>query len=527
MRATGDQRSADASRGAACAAHGFTLTELLVAVVVLIVIIAATSRIFGTASRVTGLGVATASVMQEAAAIERQLRADIANLSKDGFFAIRCVAVPNNIHGPSAPLLNPNLPPDAIIRADQLVFFTQGVETQNTYRFAAGSRMRGEGLVARVYWGHAFQLPNGRAYEPIGTNNQGYAHDTTTLMAPWHRGTANMRQTFFSTNSAAGNTPVFQATGSQYSINADQPPPPQWLLARQAVMLADDDVSDPDSNSKTVYMDEVMTARSIFYLPNNTGSPFGWTREVRNGRILAAASQLEDIRRWIIFPGGAPNPRAWLGATIGQQRGIISNQALYYPRAERRAPSMHRVDQALTNHVISSGCSSFIIDWTYKHGTGEVDVNGDGFIDPTVDFVGVQINPAEPQPWFGMPRLNPNDGQPDEVRGTAPFVTWGSPGSTIDPANIDSLPQVPGTLPFRDTFVYEAFFGYNHSMPLNPTNNRPWWDTAGATQSAAVINANAYTPWPSAIRVTMTLHDPEGRLEGGREFQFVIDLPER
>jgi hypothetical protein len=36
-----------------------------------------------------------------------------------------------------------------------------------------------------------------------------------------------------------------------------------------------------------------------------------------------------------------------------------------------------------------------------------------------------------------------------------------------------------------------------------------------------------YTPWPSAIRVTMVLNDPDGKLEGGREFQFVIRLPQR
>jgi hypothetical protein len=40
-------------------------------------------------------------------------------------------------------------------------------------------------------------------------------------------------------------------------------------------------------------------------------------------------------------------------------------------------------------------------------------------------------------------------------------------------------------------------------------------------------NRGPYTPLPSAIRITLRLHDPLGRIEGGREFQFIVDLPKR
>jgi hypothetical protein len=30
-----------------------------------------------------------------------------------------------------------------------------------------------------------------------------------------------------------------------------------------------------------------------------------------------------------------------------------------------------------------------------------------------------------------------------------------------------------------------------------------------------------------SIRITLRLHDPLGRIEGGREFQFIVDLPKR
>ena len=57
--------------------RAFTLTELLVAVTILIVVIVATAKIFGTVGRVAGLGEAGAAVLQEAAAIERQIRRSI------------------------------------------------------------------------------------------------------------------------------------------------------------------------------------------------------------------------------------------------------------------------------------------------------------------------------------------------------------------------------------------------------------------------------------------------------------------
>ena len=57
-------------------------------------------------------GEAAAEVLQEAAAIERQVRSDFERISREGFFMIRCVAVPNNINvGAGGPLLNPALAP--------------------------------------------------------------------------------------------------------------------------------------------------------------------------------------------------------------------------------------------------------------------------------------------------------------------------------------------------------------------------------------------------------------------------------
>ena len=66
--------------------------------------------------------------------------------------------------------------------------------------------------------------------------------------------------------------------------------------------------------------------------------------------------------------------------------------------------------------------------------------------------------------------------------------------------------------------VYEALFGYNQDTPV---------DVDGTTWDPAAFGGVAYTPWPSAIRITMILHDADLKLEAGREIQFVIELPDR
>lgn len=541
--------------------RGFTLVELLVAIVVLLVVIGATSRIFSTASHVVGMGQASASVLQEAAALERQLREDIARLSHEGFFAIRQVAVPNNVNGDV--LLNPMLPEDAIIRADQLVFFTTNVNTPQTADFAGAMNILAQGAASRVYYGHAFQLPDGAPVEP-GNNSVVRAHDPGVVgtysssdfrylfdLKPWHAGFAMMLHTQIGRVRDLGDvdgTNVFSrmsAGGSLGAIDATQPEAMNWLLARQAVLLADDDEKDGHTNAKTVYLGGPVggqggfrTARSIFI--DHPGR--GYSREIRNGRVDGAATELDDIRDYVEYRYSDGEVRPWndplFGGGVGaDQRSIIAS-SVYYPRAERRAPSMHRVDQALTNHVIGSHVSSFIVEWTWEEGTGEVaDEHGN------VLYGGFYLNAYETndrdavyleQPWFGL-------NYPDRGVGFMGFEDAGINGHNfyeranflvpetiaIDETGLDSRKNNieryfgPGQFPgFMNPYgteagvrIYEAIFGYNRSRPLN--------------QFGEPDPALGYTPWPSAIRVTVVMHDPAGRMEHGREFQFVIDLPRR
>ncbi len=69
-----------------CTKKGFTLLELMVAVVVLLAIMISVGRIFSTTSDISASGRAISETLQQGVAIEQQLREDISNLSREGFF---------------------------------------------------------------------------------------------------------------------------------------------------------------------------------------------------------------------------------------------------------------------------------------------------------------------------------------------------------------------------------------------------------------------------------------------------------
>jgi len=473
---------------------GFTLTELMIAIVVLIGVLLATSKIFSTTSKVTSAGKAAADIMQEVSAIERQIRADFARLSRDGVLAIRNVAVDNDVN--PAVLLNPNLPPDAKLRCDQIVFFADGVQSPQTFLVGAGLNHKGQGTSGRVYYGHVFQL--GEAGGPVDLDRSPIvARDPAEVVYPWTSGQIDMQFTKFDHNNSNG-TDMFEAQGS-FTTNLPPPDARTWGFGRQAVILVDDDKNAIDSNDKTEYLGQVLAARSLFLQDPR----LGFAPQIMHGRVDASAMELNELRQLVQYtPFPAYLPRPWSrSGNPPDQFSTIARGLLYYPRAERYAPSMHRIDQALTSHLLGSACSSVRIEWTYAEGAGVVrDPLGD------VLFAGFAIDyatyPSQPHPWFGMDA-------PYDTEGNGRDTAWFG-ASTVFFENVERYP-ITGFGAGVD--VYEAVFGYNQSEPL---------DSFGVPHQTL-----GYTPWPSAIRITLTIHDPATTLEGGRDVQFVIRLPDR
>jgi prepilin-type N-terminal cleavage/methylation domain-containing protein len=566
--------------------RGFTLTEILVAVAILVVVIIATARIFGTVSKVTGAGEANADLLQTAQVVERQIRADIARLNRDGFLMIRNVEVPNNVNQIGSPgggpLLNAALPPNATVRCDQLVFFTDGQVNSTQFSGSKGivpeTPQNGvfnlpvlQANAMRVYYGHGIQLREA----PPGTDPIHGGLENGTPIMPW-------------TYSYPGDSDykvsaVRWDTGSnQKDVIASQPTSRDWILARQALLLANDPVPGVASNDLLRYgrhgdKPKNSTAGIWPLISSPTGT--GYDCGPLSSRVDIAASTL-DIIQSFVNPKVRPDDKPWVdnngiirgfapwwgsgnhppdpdqgpwpgqGSFGGQRVQILralsgtGANPLRYPRAERVPPKggIDRADQMLSNPALAFGCASFIVEWTWEDGVGSMTRPNGTFIDPSPqnpadppaihvpnfsgdEFVGFLLNDQAPQPWFGLS---------DASRGVAPLSSMpvyngncdsgpGCLGRPIYPFTIEgynsSNPAIPEyTIPsVPSSRVYEATFGFNQTEPLLP----------GLNNTNSPDLDRGYTPWPTAIRITFTLHDPQQRFPEGRTFQFVVDLPKR
>jgi len=267
--------------------RAFTLVELLVSITVLLVILGAVARIFSTASKVSGLGEANADLQTTATAIERLVRSDIARLNRDGFMAIQCVAVRNDVNraiyaapnDPSIPLLDPNRPADEYLRCDQIVFFTDRQQPTAQYQPPGGAGNTGlndgYGYGVRVWasrggteqvqltpesgsWNSMVRIGTGVQVPLMVTDNTRsevpqYFPDPLSLKRATGRalvdGSPLTPWTW--TRPAEGaqlEVSYFNATApNDLKGFASQPEAARWSLGRQSILLADDGGERKDS----------------------------------------------------------------------------------------------------------------------------------------------------------------------------------------------------------------------------------------------------------------------------------------
>ena len=633
--------------------RSFTLAEILVSVAVLIAILMVAGRVFSTAQQVSNIGAASADVLQETAAIERQIRNDIARMSPQGAVAIRSTSVRNdqrlrdwNGTGPRPGLINPNREAEDRIRCDQLVFFTDGVSRIKQYGgdgFAADwyPKILAEGSM--VYYGHAVQFPE---LDPCNVNPDPdhdtpvellHGHDIDFVqirkdgdeITPWFNGgTTAAVPTIHREYPRAATDPNYQSFTIeflQHSTNpilGTQPEARKWVLARQETVLGDDDVTLPGTNNKRIYLSRAFGAMSVFPVDPRWAGSFGnihfdTVGLLESGRVdlagmrFAGFKEALSVSRNLGNPNGSfPAHRSWdemdvsgtlnravydaggspplpgAGANQGSQRELIKS-LVRWPRAERTPPGEGRFDQHLSIPVLGSACSSFIVEWTWDEGVGAVDTeltrtafNG-AVIETPKRWEGINYNPEsswngdsgqeayQGVRWFGLY---------DEGRQVLPFsdlganadiLGWDSFSEAFPPGSGDQThaPQTvrggvsgfpgPGGLgsvsdsAFESSAIeevsYSAGFGGSEEQPIE------YWALFGLNSDQSLVDIDerdftgqiisgegefgradgyqdfdySYTPWPSALRFTMVLHDPETQLENGQVIQFVVRLPER
>ena len=538
---------------------GFTLLELMVAVVVLLVIMIAVGRIFSTTSDISSSGQAISETLQQGVAVEQQLREDISKVSREGFFAIRSVAVANNLRGEFL-LLDPSLPSDELIRFDQLVFFTDGIASSMINNMANNTDFAGQALASMVYYGHGVRFPQleglgqgidndvDESNDPILIDQYSYG---TPLITPWYQGPVEVETRRYTDSQ---NTRFDQVADGFYIANGSQGSPSEWTLCRQSILLGDDDQEGPADNRKKAYMRAGISSNSIFPWDPRIGGSYFYPH-INQGRVDIAATQLDDIRQSVlqeVESGGIPPNREWrYGDSEYDQQELIGS-LFYWPRVEPYPPTAIRYDQALMLSALAEGCVSFKIEWTYDDGVGEA-------IDANYNFYnGYSYNQNSAQPWFGEATASESgdigNSYVIDFDTLSDFTFEANAGNnghlaaaTVDPSLIEpffSPDDGPLLAPVpvvqtdgRRSAEYWSIFGYNGTSPFledglslandDATDNG---DIEGGDLDDGLFPGDStwrYTPWPSALRITMRLVDRENRLGAGWTYQFIVDLPER
>ena len=544
----------------------FTLTELLIAVGVLVVVVVAAARIFGAASKVSSVAEANADLLQTAAAIEAQVRADFANIPPNSFLVLQQVEV--NQRG-VLQTLDPALG-NAEIRADQIAFFSRGARP--TQQFVGYDQLQPlgstvapawppESTVARIYYGHGLLA---------STLQQGFgplSYDGTNAPAvPWVSGAVETQN--WQTGAPQGG-PTPRITAAKPSL---------WPLARIATLMTTDGLlnqrfASTGANNATQRLFTGSGNLSVQLGPLSSVAPTGatpfdplWT----SSRVDICKWQMDDLLTQMAYqynnsgiPSSLPFARAvgpWQGpstrlrmlqtlapwginatkASPADASNPNSNHFVGYPRVEKAALGSARAEQMIAAPVLAANCSSFKVEWTYDDGVGRSwfqlpGFEGDGSINGN-EPIGMYIRPGAERPWFGLDdgtansAVRPLSNAPNFITPGGNFGAggWGSVGRPLvvsngsDPlvSSIEGALNPSGGAPIWPTSnaqgskrVYQAVFGMNQSD--------------AAVISPAATTRGPYTPLPSALRITMRLHDSLGRIEGGREFQFIVNLPQR
>lgn len=544
------------------AAVAFTLTEMLVAIGVLVVVVVAAAKIFGASSKVASVAEANADLLQAANAIESQIRADFANLPLNGFLVLQQVEV--NQPG-TLQTLDPSLGA-AEIRADQIAFFTRGIRPTQQYvgsqnlvppgGFIAADWVA-ESAVARVYYGHGILASTlAQNFGPLSYEG------SNAPVVPWKGGRV---ETVNWTNGSFGPT-----------VNLALTKPSNWPLVRMATLLGTDGAPTAQFAASTgVNATQRLFTRAgslqVQLGPLTTGTPSVpivdplWT----SGRVDICKWQMDDLLTQMCYQynsalttsqqlpfvrdtnfHAAPSTRLRMLQTLAPW-AVQATQAapgnganslfVAYPRVEKAALGPSRSEQMLAAPVLAANCSSFKVEWTWENGlarswSGAAGYGPGGAISG-FEPIGMYVRPNATQPWFGLDSpadpnvgplsVNPVNGQANVFTNGGAKKPWGAVGLPLVAGDGSGAvvcavegPRAASGLPIWTTSasqnskrVYQAVFGFNQ-------------EDEGVTSFSAA-NRGPYTPLPSALRITIRLHDPLGRIEGGRDFQFIVELPKR
>lgn len=534
--------------------RGFTISELIVAVGVSLLLIVGVGRIFTTTRTTISTGEASAQLTQYGRTLERLLRSDFASIIRSGqaYMVIRNERLGSGSDVQSRANRRKGLYFDAddetegndlgTARLDQMVFFTGGDQASYQYRDAFFGQeniiARNEtSTVARVWWGHGLRDPN----PDDGIEGIKGAGGFAGYIAQFGQDKQRI---------GIGGAD----TANRYVKD--------WVLARQPALLYTRKAADCDTPGTEQDLSFAPSPIDIFnenlsYWNNGSnyfnripvfrrGNPptpyraqlsfgvvdlidmnlpavmasiteYGWQTNRQTGLQEPWADPLyldyngivgnDEGRDWKQDRASFDSPPPYITHQtdrdqldlLGKVNERWARQQRYRMmystgriRVETAVPSTDRQDQMLTHATLLAGCSNFEIAWS----TGQINY-------PEGDLVWYDINnPANPYAFHpGKTNRDVEEQTPSDAR--VWFLTEALPPSS---GIVDSFTTVPNVEPQSNDEYYAVFGGF---VPRDndDTRSQAW-------------------PWPKMIRVRATLRDPRGHVQGGRQFEFIFNLPD-
>ena len=498
--------------------RAFTLIELLVSLSVLLVVIIATSRIFGTTGKVAAIGEASADLQATATAVEKVIRGDIERIARDGVLAIQCVAVRNDVNRsttyPQAPLLDPTREITDFVRCDQVVFFGRGHEVSQVYLGNRGGSRSDQAYQVNLFsgakikitpeftsnefmirLGHGLQFPtllvDSTESSPVRPDAEyiGTRASNILPLVPWMWSpTATMTSAYFDSSTTMKST---------YLPN--QPEARQWVLARQCILLTDDGVNTsqfPTANNLTWFRERDIvsdgTAGSSGMIANSTTGIAQYSYNVAGASTPNPAATNLAIPQDNLFPNRALTAsRVDIAATtIGDFRALIEQGATSaYFSKDFNFDSTGRLPWSEKEGVSSNVSLGYIRNRIYNSLFGapiRTDLGGLGTTNglwgyPRAEKVTPSVNRLDAMTNGPLLAGNCSSIQIDWTwsNGTAQFET---------PEGTPLLAQLPAS-PVRPTAIYDVPLA---GLTTQSWPNQPFMSAFGAI---AISSQSGTIPW--------------------------------
>lgn len=544
---------------------GFTLIEVLIAVGAVSLIAIGLAKVFSSTGDTVRAGRRLSNFNEYASLIERQLRDDVARISRDGFLVIR-----NRNTADTNAVINVRLSPDQPAafarprRVDELMFFASGTFT--TLRDPIHPARIPAASAARIYYGHG--LRNDPADEPPSldqhsgaTTNQSsfgvangpneFASDwillrhITALVDPVTSRQADLPPSVTEPGTGerddcdvqVGLQPAACSIFRNLSLFGPTPAIPDNRLVRDGenniypqfpsgiIDLATTNLSE----IRNIILDgQPLTGPTLGWDPDRdssvdgVGNRYAFQRDAApNAFVNSAAAVTSNMKRWMIMALPAGHPTNPLSTERDRRMrtelrppdllGVITQgQPWFADEPWKRSDQMMLAASNFVPH-----CTEFIVEWSY--GKIEEDTGADDY--GQIKWYGLERR-ADPANAGSSVVASPYGIEdPEDAYAQAfPMRTGQTAMRTVNPALVHFPPiETPPQTNFPPQFApLYSCFGY-----LDPTYPEP------ALENDAQQRFPSSIPWawPKLLRITISLVDPSEPLRE-QTFQFVIELPE-